>query len=603
MPGDYEKAITIESAMKNIVGRRYLLPAIQRKFTWSTSQICVLFDSIMRGYPINTFMFWEVKDQEVKSSIRFYQFLEKYCERFAEDNPDFNTRGHGDFHAVIDGQQRLTSLYIGLKGTYAYRLAHQRWPQTQDDRVLPPRRLYLNIAQPLDEDLNEAMMSYEFAFLTDEQRDMEGQTGKYWFPVGDMLDFEEVETPDQVTDVVMGYLEKKGLSSNTFARKTLARLYFALRRECLIHYYNETSQKIGHVLDIFIRTNHGGKPLSFSDLLMSIAIANWQQDAREQIDGIVRQVRFGADTGFLIDRDWVLKAALMLTDADVRFKVENFTGDEVEKIECEWDEIRACILETFRLIQSFGLNDASLRAKNAAIPIAYYLYHKNRGYNGGKALFHSINNQAFHAQDRKLIRKWLHMSLLKGVFSGQGDTLLSNLRKHIKEGMGEDTFPLSAIIEAFRGTTKNLLFDDDLIARLLKIQKDDPSCFSVLALLMPDLDYTRALEKDHLHPASAFSEKKLNEQEFLKDNPELKAFYLDKENWNGIVNLHLLEKSRNQSKLDAPLAEWQQQQNIGRDTLLIPDDASLDFKEFRSFVEKRSQHLSSILGKMVARNC
>ena len=62
MPGDYEKAITIEKAIQNVVGRRYLLPAIQRKFTWNSDQICVLFDSIMRGYPINTFMFWEVKD-------------------------------------------------------------------------------------------------------------------------------------------------------------------------------------------------------------------------------------------------------------------------------------------------------------------------------------------------------------------------------------------------------------------------------------------------------------------------------------------------------------------------------------------------------------
>ena len=120
MPGEYEKAITIEKAIKQIVARRYLLPAIQRKFTWSSSQICVLFDSIMRGYPINTFMFWEIeKDSEVRTDFRFYQFLEQYCERFGENNPPFDLKGHGGFFAIIDGQQRLTSLYIGLKGTYA----------------------------------------------------------------------------------------------------------------------------------------------------------------------------------------------------------------------------------------------------------------------------------------------------------------------------------------------------------------------------------------------------------------------------------------------------------------------------------------------------
>jgi uncharacterized protein with ParB-like and HNH nuclease domain len=49
MAGEYEKAITIENAIRNIVERKYLLPAIQRKFTWSNTQICVLFDSIIRG--------------------------------------------------------------------------------------------------------------------------------------------------------------------------------------------------------------------------------------------------------------------------------------------------------------------------------------------------------------------------------------------------------------------------------------------------------------------------------------------------------------------------------------------------------------------------
>ena len=114
--------MTIEVAIRQIVNRRYLLPAIQKKFTWNSSQICVLFDSIMRGYPINTFMFWKVQNLDVKRSFRFYQFLERYCERFEENAQYFDTKGHGDFFAVIDGQQRLTSLYIGLKGTYADKL-------------------------------------------------------------------------------------------------------------------------------------------------------------------------------------------------------------------------------------------------------------------------------------------------------------------------------------------------------------------------------------------------------------------------------------------------------------------------------------------------
>jgi uncharacterized protein with ParB-like and HNH nuclease domain len=602
MAGEYEKAITIEKAVHHIVNRSYLLPAIQRKFTWSSSQICVLFDSIMRGYPINTFMFWEVRVPEVKKSFRFYQFLERYCERFEENNPDFDTKGHGDFFAVIDGQQRLTSLYIGLKGTYAYKLPRKWWPRTKDNSILPPRKLYLNLAAPLDEDSNEEMMKYEFKFLTVAQiKEDESKQDKIWFQVGEVLDFDSAETDDDVLDIVMDFLQEINQESNKYARKALTRLYFAIRRDSTIHFYNEANQSIDHVLDIFIRTNHGGTPLAFSDLLMSIAVANWKKDARQQIDDLVDQVRFGSDMEFSINRDFVLKTALMLSDADVRFKVKNFTGDQVAKIEQEWDDIKICILEVFRLIRSFGLNDAALRAKNAAIPIAYYLFHTGRDKTNDKqGLYNDINNRARNVEERKRIRQWLHMSLLKGVFGGQGDTLLTNLRKIILKGFSNPTgFPLDKIVNASRGTAKDLTFDDDFIDRLLKTQKDDSSCFSILALLFPDLDFTQSLDIDHLHPAASFKKKRLDAHVGFS-NPTGRSFYENPENWNSIVNLHLLNSSKNKSKQDQPLDQWLAKQNgMKAEDLLIPTGTNLSLDEFESFVEARTTLLKQKLSLLV----
>lgn len=599
MSGEFEKAITIQRAINNIDTRQYLLPAIQRKFTWKSSQIEVLFDSIMRGYPINTFMFWEVSSSEVKNNFRFYQFLERFVERFGEDNPDFNTKGHGAFHAIIDGQQRLTSLYLGLKGTYAYKMPRKWWPLTPDEDALPTRRLYLNISSRLNEAENEEMMSYEFSFLTKSESE-DGSKEKHWFLVGEILEFPEVENDDDILDVVQEYLEKHGLDKNKDARKTLVRLYSVVRRESLIHYYNEKSQEIDRVLDIFIRTNHGGTPLSFSDLLISIAIASWQGDARSQIDDIVKKIRSSPDMGFHIDRDFILKSALMLIEANVRFKVENFKEDQVSEIQAVWDELSACLIETFRLIKSFGLNDASLRAKNAAIPVAYYLFHKDRG-NGRKARYATINNLKDHYEDRQLIRQWLNMSLLKGVFGGQGDTLLSKLRDVIKSNLSENGFPLEQIIQAYAGSSKDLRFDDDFITRLLTTQKDDANCYSILSLLMPELDFGREYDKDHLHPESKFTSESLGHNDFLTGNPDEIAFYKDKRNWNSIVNLHLLDKNRNRSKLAKPLTDWinePEQQGISRSTLLIPDDAPLEFEKFREFHAKRSIYLSDILKKL-----
>src|SRR5690606_246698 len=114
MAGEYEKAITIKDAIDAINQRDYLLPAIQRKFVWSSHQICVLFDSIMRGYPINSFMMWEVNSDKIKNDYKFYAFLDYYCQRFHEENPLVATHASfKNFRAIIDGQQRLTSLYIG----------------------------------------------------------------------------------------------------------------------------------------------------------------------------------------------------------------------------------------------------------------------------------------------------------------------------------------------------------------------------------------------------------------------------------------------------------------------------------------------------------
>lgn len=51
------QSITIRKTMDNIAKNQYLLPAIQRKFVWNISQIEMLFDSILRNYPINSFMY------------------------------------------------------------------------------------------------------------------------------------------------------------------------------------------------------------------------------------------------------------------------------------------------------------------------------------------------------------------------------------------------------------------------------------------------------------------------------------------------------------------------------------------------------------------
>ena len=87
------------------VNRSYLLPAIQRPFVWSSTQVVALFDSLLKGYPISSFMFWAV-DEETKAEVRCYKFIENY--RTEMMNEPTTTEGR-QLILVLDGQQRLTS--------------------------------------------------------------------------------------------------------------------------------------------------------------------------------------------------------------------------------------------------------------------------------------------------------------------------------------------------------------------------------------------------------------------------------------------------------------------------------------------------------------
>lgn len=194
MPGMFLNAITIKEAIDKIDDRSYLLPAIQRKFVWDKERIEALFDSVMRGYPINSFMFWEVKSDRIKNGFKFYQFLGEYREFFKENNPDISTKGYKDFFAVIDGQQRLTSLYIGLKGTYACKLPRKWWYDNEDS--IPTRTLYLNLSKPLPDD-NERQMRYDFQFLTKKEiKSKTSNEGDTWYRVSDILEFNGKDAVD-----------------------------------------------------------------------------------------------------------------------------------------------------------------------------------------------------------------------------------------------------------------------------------------------------------------------------------------------------------------------------------------------------------------------
>ena len=557
----FQIPITISEAMRNIESNRYLLPAIQREFEWSHEKIEWLFDSIMRNYPISSFLFWRVEG-DTKTDYKFYQFLKEYKQRYKTHNDEFLTSGHNDFTAVLDGQQRLTSLYIGLRGSYAYRTP--RLHEENTERVYPTRHLYFNIEKPLENE--EDGRIYEFKFLTKKEFESNQTT---WFKVSEILalsdDFEFNK-----------YLDNHNLKVNEFSYRSLATLKNVIHSKPTVNFFLETEQSIDKALNIFIRINSGGEPLNFSDLIMSIAVANWdKKDARKEIHALVDNVR---DKGFTITKDFILKSFLYLHSKDIKFKVTNFSKVNAIEFEKEWDKIRDAILSVFDLVKSFGFSDSTLTSKNALIPIIYFLYHKE--------IYKDFHTKVSNIDDRAIIKKWLHIALIKRIFGGTSDSVLSQIRRAFtsdvtKAAIEFDTpkFPIDSINS---NTKRDTGITDEFIYDILLTQKDDMYAFSILALLYPNLDYkNNNFHKDHLHPE--------NKYDTLNNGDK------DKYGWttyNSILNLQMLDANENMSKQNVDLLNWVEIQTKSQDRSLflsnhlIPDH-SLKIDDFGSFIEAR----------------
>lgn len=565
----FQPAITISQIIERISNNDFLLPAFQREFVWSAKQIEDLFNSIMKGYPINSMLFWKVKEK-TKGDFKFYKFLDTYREWFKTHNEHIQTDRKNDFWAILDGQQRLTSLYIGLCGSYAYKEYRKKW--INDESALPTRLLYLNITNIINTENNE--IDYQFKFL--KKKDTEGKdiyidNNEKWFRVGRILSLhrEDYDLDDFSGDNNIPREEKKVL-------RDLEKKIFNIP---IINYYEEDEQKADKAVNVFIRINSGGTHLSFSDILMSVAVTNWKEkDARTEIHNLVDNIR---QKGFTIDKDYILKSFLFLYHKDIRFKIDSFNINFISTIEKEWNNISIAITNLFNLMQIFGFNDYTLTAKNATLPILYYIYHKG--------IYKEVCNSVLYKEDRCIMKKWLLAVTLKRIFGGQTDNILTQIRKGFtvdiinnKLEMSFEQFPSDKINKALQNNNVS----DEYIQDLLLTEKDTKYAFSILALLYPNLDYkNNNFHQDHLHPKSKY--------ELLSEENK------EKYGWNihnSILNLQMLDENENKSKNDKDLNLWVEEQtrNIDKNQFLvnhiIPNiDLSLD--NYSTFIEKRREML------------
>jgi hypothetical protein len=548
---------TIRDLITEKIGRNTFLPAIQREYVWSPYQVEKLFDSLMCGYPISSFLFWRIREENKKDWIS-YEFIRDFNAE-APHNSETNLDGvNQDIFLVLDGQQRITSLNIGLRGSYRY--FYRRWRKT---------RLYLNLLWNHDND-NPEELTYQFLFKEDDQPLPRTDYAQYWYRVGDILNFEDAEdAKDAIENKLIGFPEDE----QKRAKRLIGKLHSVVNVSKIINYYEEKSDNYDKVLEIFIRTNTGGQKLEYSDILLSTATAKWRNlNAREEINSFTDEIN-KLGVGYNFGKDFVMKGAMYLTeDLPIQYKLSSFTQSNLEKIEDHWDTTKEAIRNTVSLISRYGFSDKNLVTKLALLPIAQYLRNiGNKNY--------VSSSKVDDVKDQNNIQKWLIFIILKNGLGGSSDTKLTQMRRIVD--MKYDRFPFA---EINREMLIESSFNDMELDSFLQTNYGTRYSYLILSLLYPGRDWKdKVFHEDHIFPQTEFQRKKLKARGY--DDEKIEKYLAC---YNSIANLELLDESENKIKNAKPFEEWLSDRDDNfRTRHNIPLMENYDFDHFLDFIDKR----------------
>jgi hypothetical protein len=589
---------TIANAIEDLNTATFV-PAIQREFVWTEEQIIQLFDSILRDYPIGSLLFWRLRGDLAEEQIK-YKFIRHYItesvypdniENVNHRNPEVEEYEDipNGIQLVLDGQQRLTALLIGLKGTLTTRQKHRH--RTNPD-AWDRNQLYLNLlSDPNETSDDELQLRYQFEFKTDTSV----SESEYWYRVKDILDVSDYDVIHDITEEIDATLTEQGIETPTqwkYINKNLTALYRAVHERSHINYDEKNEEDLGKVLDMFIRTNRGGTQLSTSEVLLSIATAEWTDrthaeriNAREEITDFIDDLnRRHPESGFEFDIDFALRNLLMLSNLPTGESVRHFNQANLQQMKDTWTDdgrMQQAVKNSLDLVVDFGLDDRSLTSRNALVPIAYFFYH-----NDNPTLEWTSHTEAVEA--RKEIHRWLCISILNGTFAvGRG--AIEQARRSIQDAAPMD-FPTEEIHLELRSDGRVSRFDRDLLElQLDSLEYGSRKAFSLLSLLYhpgPARSTVRH-DIDHIFPQSQFEHDALVNDHGL--SPGEAERYIEMS--DRIGNLQLLAEGENRGRGNEPFAEWLESQNESYfDKHLIPTDEDLyTIERFPDFIEQREE--------------
>ncbi|MHA7629636.1 DUF262 domain-containing protein [Corallococcus sp. M7] len=533
----------------------FWLPNIQRPFVWNEDQICRLFDSILREYPISTLLVWKTR-----ARIRRRKFIDNYREEFSHELSKFYVpEDERKKCLVLDGQQRLQSLFIGLSGSYE------------------GRELYLDILSGQLSAPDDVKYRFKFIHAADAV-----------FP---WVKFKDLVHSTKTSLVVAQQIIKKAdrpLTEDEAERIAghIALVFKTFHSDDGIAYQELDSTENADlyteedVVEIFIRANSGGTKLGKSDLLFSLLTSSWDEADAQMEDALEQLNRYG----FKFTRDFVLKTCLTLLGQGARYEVDKFRKPGVrEAIEQNWNEITAAMLDVLDFVRgkTFIRCDKAIPSYLALIPLIYARYHHKQAFRGAR------NVDAF------LLR-----SLLGGAFNGTPDQMIDALVSEIDKTKTFDTDALFGVMRE-KGRSPEIAPE-----RLWMMGYGSDSIHLLFNLWYRGFNYTPAFDNnlpqvDHIFPQSLLRKVK-------SKNPRTGRLDLVKyreADRNQLANCMLLTAEENGAggKSDASPEDWFKNKSPAYLALhLIPEDPDLwKLENFERFLEARKELLLEKLSPMV----
>jgi len=625
-----KRLVEPDGGVADTASQPIVIPSLQREFCWNQAKIEALFDSLLRGLPIGSLLLWNTSHEDpTAESEAKYQFIRHYANRsnFPTGKVDDRTvcyhsqkmdtiKSHFNYTFALDGQQRLTSFLIGLRGSY---YTHRRNKYTRNISSYYRKFLCLNLMNDPNREPTDAQeFVFEFDFRRASSIDYRPDDDELWYPVRLAWDIED--SLYEVTDLPNGVPDDPGIHANI--EKNLTRLQQAIGAPQIpCEEISEMRNK--DALELFIRRNKGGKQLSNSDIAFSLITVYWEkfeegEDPKEVFESKAASLsdQFGTHS-FSFGKGFLIRSLFYLDDKRPSFDQDNLVPDRIEPLEDVWESNFFDALELgFSLVtKGFGLTGKCIGSKTSLLPILYYCQER---IDSDDLTTYSDFSEA----DRQRMEYWVQLTVLTDLFDIDPPTTVAHKIRSLIDSASE--FPIEAILEQYRDEVIPLQIgrheeDGALSVKTLVTETDHSEATSLRNYLLTKLyddrgvgtDYPidadedqeiSAIDIDHFFPASKLrnNDSYLDNQDLGLDEPEQEAVKsFCREHVNELGNYTLLSQGENRSKGQRDPEKWLTKYIDDIDakitTHCLPDTRPYSYDRYKEFLRAREPRL---IGKL-----